>query len=230
MFHGDLKLSKIGLTRVNGALSAKVRDFGFAKVAVDFGDFSDHPPQQFYSLGYRAPEAELPMVGTELPSVGTEVFAFGRILVELLAGRRLSKYDDAVISSSMGAIGDMPPSAFLAANADGAWPLNVADALAKVALSCIAPDSRSRPQNMGVVIARLRAVRLLAAAPQAVSRVPFSSLVLGGALGSGATGDVFASTLHSVPVAVKRLKLAAVANARAELSRRFRAEVDVLSK
>ena len=65
----------------------------------------------------------------------------------------------------------------------------------------------------------------------AVNRVPISSLRIGGApLGSGSTGDVFAASLRGAPVAVKRLKLAAIPNARAELSRRFRAEVEVLSK
>ena len=63
-----------------------------------------------------------------------------------------------------------------------------------------------------------------------VRRVPFPALRLGATLGSGATGDVFIGELGGAPVAVKRLKLAAIPNARAELSRRFRAEVDVLSR
>jgi len=63
-----------------------------------------------------------------------------------------------------------------------------------------------------------------------VHRVPFFSLKLGASLGSGATGDVYAGALDGAPAAIKVLKLAAVPNARAELSRRFAAEVDVLSK
>ena len=63
-----------------------------------------------------------------------------------------------------------------------------------------------------------------------VRRVPFPALRLGATLGSGATGDVFIGELGGAPVAVKRLRLAAIPNARAELSRRFRAEVDVLSR
>ena len=63
-----------------------------------------------------------------------------------------------------------------------------------------------------------------------INRVPFPSLKLGALLGSGATGEVFSGALEGAPVAVKRLKLAAIPNARAELSRRFRAEVEVLSK
>jgi hypothetical protein len=63
-----------------------------------------------------------------------------------------------------------------------------------------------------------------------INRVPFASLHLGAPLGSGSTGDVFSGALQGAPVAVKRLKLAAIPNARAELSRRFRAEVEVLSK
>ncbi len=65
----------------------------------------------------------------------------------------------------------------------------------------------------------------------AVNRVPFSALKLGALLGSGATGEVFAGELRGAPAAVKRLKLASRdPDTRAELSRRFRAEVDVLSK
>ena len=64
-----------------------------------------------------------------------------------------------------------------------------------------------------------------------INRVPFASLELGALLGSGATGEVFSGALRGAPVAVKRLKLASKdPNARVELSRRFRAEVDVLSK
>ena len=63
-----------------------------------------------------------------------------------------------------------------------------------------------------------------------MNRVPFPSLKLGALLGSGATGEVFSGALVGAPVAGKRLKLAAIPNARAELSRRFRAEVEVLSK
>ena len=65
----------------------------------------------------------------------------------------------------------------------------------------------------------------------APARVPFATLQLGALLGSGATGEVFAGSLRGAPAAVKRLQLSSKdPDVRVELSRRFRAEVDVLSR
>ena len=63
-----------------------------------------------------------------------------------------------------------------------------------------------------------------------VRRVPFPSLKLGALLGKGATGEVFVGELQGAPVAVKRLALSSKdPDVLATLSRRFRAEVGVLS-
>ncbi len=171
VLHRDVKSSNIGLTRVGGggaaagALYAKLLDCGLAKAVkpgVTLADGVSFTQGLAGTPGYTAPE-----VATRgRYTAQSEVYSLGVVLLELLLGQRagLNTAADTVEAAIDAAAGGAQPGTALAAAAEGVWPADAARALAELALHCMQPRESARPVGVGAVVARLRALRPLAAA------------------------------------------------------------------
>ena len=142
--HRDVKPENLYLTKVGGALTLKVLDFGIAKVLTD-SHFTAAPaatkkqPSAF-TPSYGAPEQFNKKRGATGP--WTDVFALALILVELVSGERALDGDDATQLY----IAAADPSARPTLREHG---VEVSDAVEDVLRRALAIDPHDRYQNAG---------------------------------------------------------------------------------
>jgi hypothetical protein len=158
VLHRDVKAANIGITKIGGALYAKLLDCGLAKAVKgdDAAVGTSNSAGFVGTAGYVA--RELADGATEK----TDLYALGVVLVEILTGTRAGTRKDDVWT----AIGifdefeDAGGAAGLVARADSSWPRAAADALANLAIECIHNRAARRPSG-ATIIARLHEVRAL---------------------------------------------------------------------
>jgi hypothetical protein len=169
VLHRDVKSANIGLTRIAGALYAKVLDCGLARAL--------RPPPSAAgdsisvtgvvgTLGYMAPE-----LATGEYSPRSDIYALGCVLLELLSGARVGPKTARELEDR--AIEDGEGVGVVAALAEACWPPPAAAALAALALACIHHSPKRRPGSTAEVLAALRALRaMVAPAPAAAPAAP----------------------------------------------------------
>ena len=165
VLHRDVKSANIGLTRLSGALYAKVMDCGLARALKGSGAAAPAAGATLTggvvgTLGYMAPE-----LATGAYSPRSDIYAFGCVLLELLSGARVGP--DTATALEERAIEDGEGVGALTALAEPCWPPPAAAALAALALACIHARPKRRPAAMAEVLGALRAARALLAPPAA---------------------------------------------------------------
>jgi hypothetical protein len=139
--HRDIKAANIGLTRVKGALYAKVLDWGLAR-ALKGGPAGAGGKSitggVVGTLGYMAPE-----LAQGLYAPRSDIYALGCVLLELLSGMRVGPTTAAVLEEA--AIEDGGGAAAVRAVAEACWPAPAAAAqlVASLAMFLRAPQAAS---------------------------------------------------------------------------------------
>jgi serine/threonine-protein kinase len=162
--HRDVKPHNLFVTKVAGASTVKVLDFGIAKVLTDYPTFRDalaatKATPTAFTPRYGAPEQFNKARGPSGP--WTDVFALGLILVELMTGHKALEGDD-------------PTQLYIAAADPALRPtpqargVTVPDALEQVIAKALAVEPKDRYADAGELIdALLAAAGLAPASPSA---------------------------------------------------------------
>ena len=117
---------------------AKLADFGLARIAPELArDSVSHVSTQTVAgtLPYMPPE----FVMSRRVSTKTDAFAFGVVLLELLASQR-----DGEVPAVQNGGGGGPLDEFADAAAQGGWPEDVAREVIELAAACVRPNARRR--------------------------------------------------------------------------------------
>jgi serine/threonine-protein kinase len=169
ILHRDIKPSNIRITRISGRLTAKVLDFGIARVA---GSDLTASGALVGTFGYLAPES----IKNGKPDQRADLFAVGVILYEALAGLR--PFEGESTATVLHRIVNEEPAPLDSALLEGISP-----AIRGVVAKALAKDPAARYATAEALAADLRAARNPAWDP-AVEPVPvkgpFSPLGLPG--------------------------------------------------
>ncbi len=161
--HRDLKPANIMLTEVAGRPSAKVLDFGVAKVIEDLkagpSGAKTGSGMRTYTIAYAAPEQLAPQLGAT--GTWTDVFALAVVLTDVMTGRsRSGEQPDEIVARTLDAANRPTPRAFGVACPD---PVD------RVLTRALAVDPRNRHKTAGELWGALMAALASSEPPRSPS-------------------------------------------------------------
>jgi serine/threonine protein kinase len=155
VLHRDLKPSNVLLTsRESGCITAKVSDFGLAKLYTP--QTSQNLTNETGTYLYMSPE----MMRHESYTLLSDVWSFGCLAVEVISGKRpysQHPYLTAVSIALKVAEGELNPLSSTGGGGGSVLPEGLPSALLDVLFGCFEPDPVERP-TFGVIVSVLRNV------------------------------------------------------------------------